>query len=977
MNNGSVNFTSLTEGTLNPDSRVNYNFGLVLGVNEFRQEQMYFLDKHYLHNSELHGYGAVTGLSVDRARYPEDKPTDVQITVHPGMAIDQLGRALIVREDQCARLGAWLAQQVKNDQQNNKDTFENHPPDKDGYLTVYAVASYAEIEEQSVPVAGGLTGNGNSAGMYSRIRDAFTIEFRWDRPKMPAWDAVRKFAAVLDRVHVAESAIREKKGEKDGDEDEDERIEQIIEDICKSVRRIGELVSPQEKQAAGGHARRHRSHELFEDENAGRSWYLPAKVFQYALDRIFTVWVTEVRPKLPPDLVDAQAAPADQEAGILLARIDFQPEDPFNANKPVVIHAEEPEDAGRPFLLSTQVLQELVAAGGSDSHPPREFATLQTRTDRTLQAWIHHPAPIRFRRDQDDWNEMLELKCDGRRLNIASVTPVSLPHMKNVIELSINADDNDPSSMISPGARVELTFKLHKFRIRDEVEGTKKPEDSGLVGGVEDIGKGLEKGEKDVEKGEIIEGAERAVGGILHGAEDVVEGIVKGVKDVGKGLVEGAKDVGEELEKAGKEALEGHLVKGAEDVVKGAAEGVEDVVEGTAKGVGDVLGVPEEEEDERHSLRGSIDDFDIEYVGYDRVANTITVYTIADHWPSRELVTLYLFNPQTTSVRSEHPASALAESTGSESTLHLWFHTDSPVKLPETCQVLVPLSFTQPPQAATFAASAPPGNPYSYFWALVPPEGFPLQPGELLLVQLDTNQILVEGPANGNGADGDGQSQTLTDLLTDLPYRFVGYDGDHTVVAHHQVPFITQTIIEAGERRELREEEREEPERGEGRERGEREERERRPTMPFVTITHLPGQGEEQGKAANESFELWFHLVHDPTDETASFNEGISCEVSAELSDLRRSGRVDITNTTALQLNVYVISVTLPQPIANQQAYYLRFKFPLSANPVSIRRGQFFQSLQEYAESRGINFEGFNGRDAIIAYVRIPARRTA
>jgi len=975
MSNGSVNFTSLAEGTLNPDSRVNYNFGLVLGVNEFRQEQLYFLDKHYLHNGELHGYGSVTGLSVDAARYPKDKPTDVEVTIHPGMAIDQLGRPLIMREDQCARLGAWLAQQVKNDQKNNKDTFANHPPDEDGYLTVFVVASYAEIEEQSVPVAGGLTGNGNSASTYSRIRDSFTIEFRWDRPKMPAWDAVRKFAAMLDRVHVAESVVGEKKGEKDGDEDE--RIEQIIEDICKRVRRIGELASSQKKQAAGGHARRHRSHEPFEDEDAGRSWYLPAKVFQYALDRIFTVWVTEVRPKLPPNLVDAQPAPADQEAGILLARIDFQPEYPFNADKPVVLHAEEPEGAGRPFLLSTQVLQELVAAGGSESRPPREFATLQTRTDRTLQAWIHHPVPIRFRGDRDDWNEMLELKCDGRRLSIADVTPVRLPGVKNVIELSIDADDNDPSSMISPGARVELTFKLHKFRIerKREDEDGKKPEDSGLVGGVEDIGKGLEKGEKDAEKGEIIEGAERTIGGILHGAEDAVEGIVKGVEDVGRGLVKGAEDVGEDLEKAGKEALKGHLIKGAEDVVKGATEGVEDVVEGAAKGVGDVLGVPEEDEDERHSLRGSIDDFDIEYVGYDRVANTITVYTIADHWPSRELVTLYLFNPQSTSVRSEHPASALAQSTGSESTLHLWFHTDSPVKLPETCQVLVPLSFTQPPQAATFAASAPPGNPYSYFWALMPPDGFPLQPGELLSVQLDTNQILVEGPANG--VDGGGQSQTLTDLLTDLPYRFVGYDGDHTVVANHQVPFITQTIIEAGERRERREEEREEPEREERREREGREERERRPIMPFVTITHLPGQGEEQGEAANESFELWFHLVPDPNDEIASFNEGISCEVSAELSDLRRSGRVDITNTTALQLNVYVISVTLPQQAANQQAYYLRFKFPLSANPVSIRRGQLFQSLAEYVESRGIDFEGFNGRDAIIAYVRIPAKRTA
>src|SRR5262252_4069176 len=179
MSNGSVNFATLTEGTLNPDSRVNYNFGLVLGVNEFRQEQKYFLEKHYLHNSELHGYGTVSGLGVSAALYQEEKPTDVQVTVHPGMAIDQLGRPVLVREAQCARLGAWLAQQVKDDQQKNQDTFKNHPPNEDGFLTVYIVASYAEREEQPVPISGGLSSSGDGKGTYSRIRDSFNIEFRW------------------------------------------------------------------------------------------------------------------------------------------------------------------------------------------------------------------------------------------------------------------------------------------------------------------------------------------------------------------------------------------------------------------------------------------------------------------------------------------------------------------------------------------------------------------------------------------------------------------------------------------------------------------------------------------------------------------------------------------------------------------------------------------------------------------------------
>ena len=46
--------------------RVNYTFGLVLGADEFIQEQSYFLAKHRRHNQWLHGYGTVDGLKVDQ-----------------------------------------------------------------------------------------------------------------------------------------------------------------------------------------------------------------------------------------------------------------------------------------------------------------------------------------------------------------------------------------------------------------------------------------------------------------------------------------------------------------------------------------------------------------------------------------------------------------------------------------------------------------------------------------------------------------------------------------------------------------------------------------------------------------------------------------------------------------------------------------------------------------------------------------------
>jgi hypothetical protein len=47
--------------------RLNYFFGQMLGVDDFRGEQAYFHEKQKLHNRCLHGYGTVCGLLVKAA----------------------------------------------------------------------------------------------------------------------------------------------------------------------------------------------------------------------------------------------------------------------------------------------------------------------------------------------------------------------------------------------------------------------------------------------------------------------------------------------------------------------------------------------------------------------------------------------------------------------------------------------------------------------------------------------------------------------------------------------------------------------------------------------------------------------------------------------------------------------------------------------------------------------------------------------
>lgn len=73
--------------------RNRFFFGQLLGVEELNREQAYLLEKRWLHNRRVHGYGVVDGLTVEPA--PDGGPA---IVVQPGLALDRLGREIVVAE---------------------------------------------------------------------------------------------------------------------------------------------------------------------------------------------------------------------------------------------------------------------------------------------------------------------------------------------------------------------------------------------------------------------------------------------------------------------------------------------------------------------------------------------------------------------------------------------------------------------------------------------------------------------------------------------------------------------------------------------------------------------------------------------------------------------------------------------------------------------------------------------------------------
>jgi hypothetical protein len=72
-------------------SRLNYFFGRLLSVDDFRQEQQYQLDSRRRHNQLLHGVGVVSGLQVTVSG-----AANPRVQVQPGVALDCLGREVAV-----------------------------------------------------------------------------------------------------------------------------------------------------------------------------------------------------------------------------------------------------------------------------------------------------------------------------------------------------------------------------------------------------------------------------------------------------------------------------------------------------------------------------------------------------------------------------------------------------------------------------------------------------------------------------------------------------------------------------------------------------------------------------------------------------------------------------------------------------------------------------------------------------------------
>lgn len=166
--------------------RVNYTLGMLMGVDDFVQDQLYEGSRRRELAREVLGYGTVHGLAVVIEPDGDQGP---RVRVTPGMAWLPSGTPVCVEGDQCANLNDWLlanAALVNAGASGSPVTF-----------SAYLVLSYVQCLTDQVPIPGEPCRSDDELMAPSRIADSFRLDLRATPPAQREEDALRDFVEWL------------------------------------------------------------------------------------------------------------------------------------------------------------------------------------------------------------------------------------------------------------------------------------------------------------------------------------------------------------------------------------------------------------------------------------------------------------------------------------------------------------------------------------------------------------------------------------------------------------------------------------------------------------------------------------------------------------------------------------------------------------------------------------------------------------
>jgi hypothetical protein len=318
---------------LDPLKRLNYTFGLVLGVEEFVQSDTYFLAKHHVENRLLHGYGTVCGLDVVAQTAPI-----LEVRVTPGWAVDPRGQEIKVPQLMCVELNDWLSANLAALQAALLATV---PPPT---LNLCVVLCSRECKTDTVPIPGEPCMTQSSSMAPSRIADSFDLMLCLDysasppigsppsaspgglcltRPAQLEDDAIRALARLLSELQVSAT----------GPFLTVEQVEQLVLDLAQPVA-SPPITSPP----------------------SGPPYLIDALDAAELRRAALRTWITQVRPFICSAQVSEPCCPPPEKC-VLLAELVVSL---TGGATEWIATSVSVDDSLRPFLVPTRVLQEIL-----------------------------------------------------------------------------------------------------------------------------------------------------------------------------------------------------------------------------------------------------------------------------------------------------------------------------------------------------------------------------------------------------------------------------------------------------------------------------------------------------------------------------------------------------------------------------------------------------------------------------------------
>ena len=362
---------SMTVAEPNPAKHVNFNVGMVLGVDDFTQEFAYLSGRDQWLARDLIGYGTVRGLNV---AVEVDAIKGPRVVVEAGVALSPRGQLICVPAAQCAYLKDWVA-----DHSEEIGPHVSSPPDSD--LQLYVVLCYRNCPTDDVPIAGEPCRSEDKLMAPSRLKDDFALELRLERPNQREEDAVRDFIAWLKLVRVTPA-------------DPSTPLDDFLQAIrdAASVWLTSPLSSPLSSPPG----------DFMFGSPPGALVINSADASEY-FRAAFRIWVTELRPRWISRWHGCAAThiegdEAADENCVLLAQLDVPllPLSPGTfdiPNEEIPVNQDE-----RPFLVHLRLLQEWmlsgVAAAGGGGGPEALVLPAETVTN------VDGPATIDIKEEQ-------------------------------------------------------------------------------------------------------------------------------------------------------------------------------------------------------------------------------------------------------------------------------------------------------------------------------------------------------------------------------------------------------------------------------------------------------------------------------------------------------------------------------------------------------------------------------------------------